>query len=235
MRTIASIVAFNEADRIGTVIDRLHRPDVDAILVVDDGSADATASEAARRGVIVVSHATRRGVGAAIRTAIQFARENGFDVLVVVAGNDKDRPEEIPRLLQPIREGCDFVQGSRYLSGGRFNTMPLHRRVATQYVHPSLLSAVTGCRVTDSTNGFRAFRLSVLDDPRIDIEQPWLDAYEMEPYLYYKAIRLGYRVKEVGVTKLYPPRGSSYTRMAPVTGWWSILRPIVLLGLGLRH
>jgi len=235
VRTIASIVAFNEADRIGTVIDRLHRPDVDAILVVDDGSADATASEAARRGVIVVSHATRRGVGAAIRTAIKFARANGFDVLVVVAGNDKDRPEEIPRLLQPIREGCDFVQGSRYLSDGRFNTMPLHRRVATQYVHPSLLSAVTGRRVTDSTNGFRAFRLSLLDDPRIDVEQPWLDAYEMEPYLYYKAIRLGYSVKEVGVTKLYPPRGSSYTRMAPVTGWWSILRPIVLLGLGLRR
>ncbi len=105
MRTIASIVALNEADRIGTVIDRFHRPDVDSILVVDDGSTDATASEAARRGVSVVSHATRRGVGAAIRTSMRFARAHGFDVLVVVAGHHKDRPHEITRHLKPIREG----------------------------------------------------------------------------------------------------------------------------------
>lgn len=236
MRVLASVVALNEGERVGAVLDRFHRPDVDAILVVDDGSTDDTSAEASRRGVTVIRHPARRGVGAAIRTAMHYGRAHGFDVLVVVAGNDKDRPDEIPSLLQPIRDdGYDFVQGSRYLPGGQFGNMPLYRRLATQFIHPLLLSIVTGRRITDSTNGFRAFRLSLLDDARVDVEQPWLDAYEMEPYLFYKAIRLHYRVKEVPVTKIYPGPGLAYTRMQPIIGWWSILRPIVLLSLGLRR
>lgn len=236
MRVLASVVALNESDRIGAVIDRFLRSDIDTILVVDDGSSDGTAAVAAQRGVTVVSHPETRGVGAAIRTAVHFGRRHGFAVLVVVAGNDKDRPDEIPRLLEPIRdEGYDFVQGSRYLPGGQFGNMPLYRRLATQLVHPLLLSMATGRRITDSTNGFRAFRLSLVDDPRIDIEQRWLDAYELEPYLLYKTLRLGYRFKEVAVTKMYPTRGLVYTRMRPIMGWWSILRPIVLLSLGFRR
>jgi dolichol-phosphate mannosyltransferase len=231
---LAAVVALNEAERIGAVLDRFQRSDVEAILVVDDGSSDGTAQEAARRDVHVRSHTRRRGVGAAIRTAIEFGRAEGFDVLVVVAGNDKDRPREIPRLLQPIREGHDFVQGSRYLPGGQFGEMPWHRRFATR-LHPLLFSVAVRRRLTDSTNGFRAFRLSLLDDPRLNIDQHWLDAYELEPYLLYKAIRLGYTFTEVPVTKIYPPSGSYYTRMTPVTGWWSILRPVFLLALGLRR
>jgi len=78
-------------------------------------------------------------------------------------------------------------------------------------------------------------RLSVFDDPRINIDQNWLDAYELEPYILYKAIVLGYRFKEVPVTKIYPPRELGYTKMKPISGWWSILRPLVLLGLRIRR
>jgi dolichol-phosphate mannosyltransferase len=88
--------------------------------------------------------------------------------------------------------------------------------------------------MTDTTNGYRALRLSLLDDPRLDLDQPWLDAYDLEPYLLLRAIRLGYVVREVPVSKVYPPRGQPYTKMRPVTDWWSILRPIALLGLGLK-
>ena len=73
-----------------------------------------------------------------------------------------------------------------------------------------------------------------LKDRRIRLSQTWLDTYELEPYLYFKAVRLGYRTCEVPVTKIYPSPGLPYTKMRPVTGWWSILRPIVYLGLGLR-
>jgi dolichol-phosphate mannosyltransferase len=88
--------------------------------------------------------------------------------------------------------------------------------------------------VTESTNGFRAFRTTLLNDARIRLNQSWLDQYELEPYLYWKTIRLGYRTCEVPVTKIYPPKAIGYTKMKPITGWWSMLRPIVLLGLGLR-
>jgi dolichol-phosphate mannosyltransferase len=88
--------------------------------------------------------------------------------------------------------------------------------------------------VTESTNGFRAFRSGLLDDPRIDLDQPWLDEYGLEPYLYLRALRLGYATAEVPVTKVYPPRALGQTKMKPVVGWWSILRPLVYLGLGIK-
>ena len=95
---------------------------------------------------------------------------------MIVAGNDKDRPQEIPRLLEPIVEdGCHLVQGSRYLPGGSYGNMPAYRRVATQVLHPLLLSLLTRQRMTDSTNGFRAIRLDLFDDARINLHQEWLD------------------------------------------------------------
>ena len=162
--------------------------------------------------------------------------EERFDVAVVMAGNNKDSPEEIPILLDPIIEGrADFVQGSRFLKRDRnFGPMPLYRRVATR-IHPLLFSWVAGQRVTESTNGFRAIRRQVLADPRLDLDQEWLDQYELEPYLYIRTIRLNYRTAEVPVTKIYPPRSLGQTKMKPITGWWSMLRPLVFLGLRMRR
>ena len=101
-------------------------------------------------------------------------------------------------------------------------------------IHPLIFSVAARKRVTESTNGFRAFRTAILRDPRIDWRQAWLDRYELEPYLMLKAIRLGYRHVEVPVTKIYPPHQHGYTKMRPVIDWWSIVRPVVYLGLGLR-
>jgi dolichol-phosphate mannosyltransferase len=234
-RILAVPITFNEEKKIGSVIDRFNRSDVTEILVMDDGSTDNTPQIVLEKGVKILSHKRRCGVGAAIRTVIDYARSNGFDILVILAGNDKDRPQEIPRLLKPIiEEGYDFVQGSRYLKGGSYGNMPFYRQIATRFIHPLLFSLVTGRWITDSTNGFRAIRLSIFDDKRINIHQDWLDKYELEPYIFYKAIKLGYKVKEVPVTKIYPPKELGYTKMKPLTGWWSITRPLIYLALGLK-
>ena len=236
LRVLAASIAHNEASKIGRVIERFPPGLVDRIVVVDDASTDETPRVAAEKGAVILTHAQRSGAGAAIRTAINYAMSEGFDVIVVLAGNDKDRPPEIARLLEPIAErGFDFVQGSRYLTGGDFGNMPFYRQLATRYVHPLLFSLFVGRRFTDTTNGFRAIRLSALRDPRIDMNQPWLDRYELEPYLFFKMNRLGYKVTEVPVTKIYPPHELGYTKMKPITGWWSILRPVFLLGLGIKR
>lgn len=235
MRSVCIPIAFNEEAKIGAVVRRIREADpVDTILVVDDASTDATGRVAREEGAEVVSHPERRGAGAAIRTGLQWARERGFDVGVIIAGNNKDEPREIPRLLEKIEEGYHVVQGSRYLPGGGYGNMPAYRRLATEVIHPRLFSFFVGQRMTDTSNGFRAIHLSILDDDRLNLDQSWLDAYELEPYLLFRAIRLGYRVTEVPVTKIYPPKEQGYTKMKPITGWWSILRPIFLLGLGLR-
>jgi dolichol-phosphate mannosyltransferase len=235
-RVVAMPVTFNEERKIGSVLDRFHEGDVDQVVVVDDGSTDGTPDTIASRGAGILRHPSRRGVGAAIRTGLDWARANAFDIAVIVAGNDKDRPQEIPRLLKPIVEdGHHLVQGSRYLPGGSFGNMPAYRRVATQALHPFLLSALTRRRITDSTNGFRAIRLDLLDDARINLHQEWLDGYELEPYLLYKALTLGYRVCEVPVTKIYPSAELGYTKMKPIVGWWEMLSPLVMLATGLRR
>ena len=234
-------VAFNENVKLKSVIERFLKSEISKTsdyLVVDDASDDGTTEviqSFASRGVATIKHEYRRGVGAAIRTAIGYAKDKGYDMLVIMAGNDKDNPEEILRLIDPIvRGGYDFVQGSRYLGvEGIGGDMPRYRKIATR-LHPWLMSVITGCRVTDSTNGFRAFRLSIFNDAKINIDQPWLDQYELEPYLLYKVITRKFKFREVAVTKIYPSKRLGYTKMRPVIGWWSILRPLIYLGLGIK-
>ncbi len=227
--------AYNESAKIAHVVDRMPRDVVDTVLVIDDGSTDDTAAVARAHGAEVFSMGRVAGVGAALRAGIEYGRQTGHEVAVFVAGNNKDNPHEIPALLDPIRdEGCDLVMGSRYLTGGGYGgDMPRYRRWATR-LHPWLMSRFVGKPLTESTNGFRAFRLAMLDDPRINLSQRWLDGYGLEVYLLFKAITLGYAHTEVPCTKIYPPRKLGYTKMKPVVGWWDILKPVCMLGMGLR-
>ncbi len=235
LRVIAMAPVLNEEVKIGEVVRRTPRPLVDEMLVIDDGSTDRSAEVARELGAKVLSMGSVVGVGAALRAGYATALAGNFDVAVVMAGNNKDSPEEISMLLDPIVDaGADFVQGSRFLKGNaNFGPMPLYRKVATR-VHPLLFSLVARRWVTESTNGFRAVHRRVLEDPEIDLDQPWLDEYELEPYLYLRAIQRGYQIAEVPVTKVYPPRAVGQTKMKPISGWWSILRPVVLMGLGIR-
>ena len=235
-------IAFNENIKLKSVIERFLKSPARAMadyLVMDDCSTDGTTEmirSFAGQGVMTIRHEKQSGVGAAIRTAIRYGQKNAYDILVIMAGNDKDNPDEIAAVVKPILEdGYDFVQGSRYKGKvGTGGDMPFYRTVATR-VHPLLMSFFTGVAVTDSTNGFRAFRLSIMADPRINLDQDWLNAYELEPYLMFKAIKLGHKFTEVFVTKIYPPKKLGYTKMKPLVGWWSILKPVFYLGLGIKR
>lgn len=233
-RILVAIFAYNEGTKIRRTIARHPQERPYDLLLMDDGTTDGSL-EGLPPDVKMLRHPSNRGIGAAMKTVFEFAMEQGYDVLVMQAGNDKDNPLEIPALLQPIQAGeADFVQGSRYLETGRHRNMPLYRVFTTRYVHPVLFSMALRRRFTDTTNGFRAFRTAILKDPRINWRQEWLDRYELEPYVLYWTVRLGYRHREVPVTKVYPPRAEGYTKMRPITGWWSILRPIFYLWFGLK-
>lgn len=234
LKVLAMAPVLDEQEKIGFVVERMPTDVVDRVLIVDDGSSDASAEVARSKGAHVIELGRTIGVGAAIRTAFDHAIEEGYDVVVVVAGNNKDSPEEIPRLLDEVLRGADLVQGSRWLGESNdYGEMPAYRKLATR-LHPLLFNLISPTRLTDTTNGFRAIRTSVLRDPRLELNQHWLDEYELEVYLLWKAARLGYDVREVGVTKRYPPKELGQTKMKPITGWWSILRPLVLLGLHIK-
>ncbi len=235
-RVICGVGAYNEERTIGDVLARFEPGVVDEVVVLDDGSTDRTPEIVARAGVTCLRHPTRRGVGAAIKTVVRYARERGYDINVPMAGNGKDDPREIPILLAPILDGgYDYVQGSRFLPGGSALRQPLQRTMLIRLLALAY-RLLTGFPSTDPSNGFRAYRLALLDDPHINIWQDWLDGYEMEHYLNYLVLKQGYRAVEVPVTKAYPAdRRVRYSHVRPLVDWWQSVRPIVYLALRLRR
>ncbi len=227
------IPCFNEGAAIERLVSAMPAC-VSHTLVVDDGSDDGTGATAVRAGATVLRHESRRGVGAALRDGYGWAVREGFDCVVVLAGNGKDDPREVPHVIEPIvAEVADFVQGSRWLGADQpLGAMPLYRRVATR-VHPLLFGLATGRFVTESTNGFRALHRRVLEDPRLSLEG--LDGYQLEPSLYAQVIALGYRTVEVPVRKVYPHQnGATVTKMQPVVGWGQLITPLVRAALTRR-
>ncbi|MDP9325476.1 MAG: glycosyltransferase family 2 protein [Candidatus Dormibacteraeota bacterium] len=233
-KTIQVILpALDEAGKIGKAVERIPGDIVDVVVVVDDGSTDGTAAEARAAGATVLVHPVNQGVGAAIRTGIYHAQKTGVDLCGIIAGDDQDRPDEIVRLGDAIIDGgADFIQGSRYVPGGERLNQPTSRTAMTRS-YSVFFSACVGKRITDATNGFKLFRTEVTRNMHLD--QPWLNRYELEPYLLFSAIKMGLDVREVPVTKYYPPdRQVGYTKMKAYRDWWGISRPMLLLALRIR-
>jgi dolichol-phosphate mannosyltransferase len=236
---VAAIVCYNNGASAARTLERVPASgDRDfGVVVVDDGSTDDTPTQIARFDFPVVRHPCNRGVGAAIKSGMRHALDNGYDIFCILAGNAKDDPREIHRLLAPIRaRRADYVQGSRFASGAGPTNTPLARRVMVR-LHARLLRALTGFPGTDALNGFRAYRTAVFGEGGIDVWQRWLDGYELETYLHYKVLTSGRPIAEVGVSKTYPARraGVRYSHIRPLVDWWRILRPIPLLILGLKE
>jgi glycosyltransferase involved in cell wall biosynthesis len=155
-RRIAIVPAMNEEKTIGRVIDEIRAFDPGfEIVVVDDGSVDRTATIAERQGVLVLRLPFNLGIGGAVQTGYQYARDNGFELAVQVDGDGQHDPTEIPRLVQPILDGrADMVVGTRFAEGGGYRGTPL-RRVGIR-LFAAVVSLMVRQRVTDTTSGFRA-------------------------------------------------------------------------------
>ncbi len=238
---MAIIPVYGEATPIGGVLERFEPGVVDEICLVADSPAASTLKriEEARQRITVpiysIHNSERMGIGHAIRQGYLYALENNFGLIVVMAGNGKDDPKEIPRLTSPIlKQDIDYVQGSRFLPGGRREKNPFLRSIFIR-LFPILWTWMTGVRSTEVTNGFRAYKTSILKDPRINVWQSWLDRYELEYYLHYKALTLGYKFAERPVSKDYTTiRKGKYSHISPFKDWWQIVGPIFLLKLGVR-
>lgn len=235
--TLVAMFCYNHETLTRSAVSRLAPTRNYDVLFVDDGSTDDTPNIlAAIPGTELIRHPRNLGIGAAIRTAILHARARGYRFIVIMAGNGKDDFREVPKLLQPVLDGsADYVQGSRFLDGGAYENLPAIRRFLLR-IHAFVFKLVTDRGTTDASNGFRAYCLDLFDDPRIDIAQDWLNRYELETYLHLKVHWLKYRVKEVPVSKTYPPKisGLKYSHIRPFIDWWSMLRPIPMLAFGIR-
>jgi hypothetical protein len=156
LRRIAIVPALNEETSIAGVIAEIRAADPGfEVIVVDDGSTDRTAQVASAAGAHVVRHPYNLGIGGAVQTGLQYARDHGFDVAVQVDGDAQHDPSEIDKLLEPIIEGrADLVVGSRFLDE-RYYHPPMARLIGIK-LFAALVSLIVRQRVTDTTSGFRA-------------------------------------------------------------------------------
>ena len=240
-KILVILLCYNTANQTRQVLQKFPSQRDYDLLVINDGSTDKTADVikkyAEKHDSNLIEHPINKGVGGAIKSGINYALTNGYQVTVLMAGNNKDDPLEIPKLLNPIiHQNYDYVQGSRFLKGGRWDNLPPFRYIMVK-LHALLFTFLTGKKCTDSLNGFRAYKMSVFKDSRINIWQDWLDKYELETYLHYKALKLRYRFKEVPVSKIYPLncRKIRYSHIRPFIDWWSILNPLLFLNLKLKR
>jgi glycosyltransferase involved in cell wall biosynthesis len=195
LRRIAIVPALNERDSLARVIAEIRASDRDfEVLVIDDGSVDGTAEVAAAAGAIVVRMPFNIGIGGAVQTGLQYARDNDFDVAVQIDGDGQHDPREIPKLLDPLFEGdVDVVVGSRF-AGLESYRAPVVRRIGMR-LFAGLVSALVGQSLTDTSSSFRSFRRRAIDFYAYDYPHGYLETVEATVI----GVRAGLRLKEVPV------------------------------------
>src|SRR5919108_344358 len=155
---LAVVPAYNEAESVGTVVRKLqaYAPEYD-ILVVDDGSTDATPELAEEAGARVLRLPFNLGIGGAVQSGFRYALENGYDYAVQVDGDGQHDPREIRRLEEAMRrDRVDMVCGSRFMTEDHEYPAPISRRTGI-HLFAFLLSRFVGQRISDPTSGFRLY------------------------------------------------------------------------------
>ncbi len=205
---LAVVPAYNEAATIGGVLDSLreHAPGFD-IVVIDDGSTDATCREGLRRGARVLRHPFNLGIGGAVQSGFKFALENGYDYMIQVDADGQHDPSEIPKLVEAMEEqpDVDVICGSRFLADLRY-VGPVSRRAGI-HLFAFLLSRIVRQRVTDPTSGFRLYNRRAISLFAHDYPH---DYPEVEAVLVLHYHRL--RMREVAVRMFQRGGGRSSIR-----------------------
>ena len=226
------IPVINEGERIRNLLDRmvaLKIADSADILIIDGGSQDDSLNDEELRSKSVRGLLVKTGPGklsAQLRCAYAFALDRGYAGIVTIDGNNKDDPEAIPKFIEALKDGVDFVQASRYIPGGVAENTPTLRDVAIRCIHAPMLSLFSGFHWTDTTQGFRAYSRKMLLDPRLAPFRDVFSTYELLAYLSYRAPRLGYRCLELPTVRRYP-KGEVPTKISSVRGNLAVLQVLV--------
>lgn len=235
-RYCIAVVVINEGERVrqqlrgmASLAERID------IVVADGGSTDGSLVPESLADFQLRALLVKRGVGklsAQMRMAIDFALEQEYEGLLVIDGNGKDDYSAVPAFIELLDAGYDHVQGSRYVHGGHGVNTPLSRTLAVRLLHAPLISLAAGKRYTDTTNGFRAYSRRLLADPRVQPLRDVFTGYELHYYLAIRAARLGFNVIETPVTRRYPKKGKTPTKISPIKGNVTVLRTLMAAALG---
>jgi len=233
------IPIINEGKRILCELSRAKKFNVHEyadIIICDGGSTDGC-TELGRLRTLKVNtlliKKTEGKQGAQLRMGIWWALERGYKGLITIDGNNKDSIENVPDFIQKLDEGFDFVQGSRFIKDGRAINTPLLRLISVKLIHAPIISITAHKWFTDTTNAFRAYSGRYLKDDRVRPLRDVFVTYELLAYLSVRASQLGMKVCEIPVTRAYPKKGKTPTKISFIKGNWNLMKILIknLLGL----
>lgn len=230
------IPVINEGERLLGQLRRMEiLGDQGDIIIGDGGSRDGSGDPAVLAAYPVRTVLVKTGPGALsaqMRMLLDYGVNEGYEGFVFIDGNGKDGVEAIPAFFHALSEGYDYIQGSRYLPGGEELNTPLDRRLGGMLVHAPVISLAAGFRYTDTTNGFRGLSRRAVLDPRLQPFRNVFDTYNLHYYLSIRLARLGFRIKELPVRRVYPAAGPTPSKIGGWKGKFVILKLLFSAALG---
>lgn len=214
------IPIINEGERIIKELKRAYKANLAEcadIVICDGGSTDGCTEEKKLWKLKVNTLLVKQDVGrqgAQLRMGIRWALERGYKGIITIDGNNKDSIEDVPRFIEKLEEGYDFVQGSRFVKGGRAVNTPFVRLVSVRLIHAPIISLTAGQMFTDTTNAYRAYSSRYLLDERVKPLRDIFMTYELLAYLSVRATQIGYKACEIPVTRAYPKTGKTPTKIS---------------------
>jgi dolichol-phosphate mannosyltransferase len=235
-RYVVLIPVLEEGERI---LNQLRRMEflrgIGDIIIGDGGSKDTTGDPSVLRNFAVRALLVKTSSGkqsAQLRMLLVYAADQGYEGFVLIDGNNKDGVDAIPKFFEAMDQGFDYIQGSRFAKGGAELNTPWDRKLAAALLHAPLISLAAGFHYTDTTNGFRALTRKVALDPRMQLFRDIFQSYEMHSYMAVRIPRLGYRVKELPVTRVYP-KGATPSKIRGMGGRFQMIK--ILLNAALSR
>ncbi len=228
------IPIINEGEKIKKELERAKEYGINNIadiILCDGGSTDGSTQEELLRSLGVNTLIVKKGPGkqgAQLRTGFYFALNRGYEGIITIDGNNKDSIEDVPKFIEKLEDGYDFIQGSRFIKGGQAINTPLIRLISVKLIHAPIISITARKRFTDTTNAYRAYSKKYLTHPEV---QPFRDifaTYELLAFLSVKASQLKMKTCEVPVRREYPKKGKTPTKISFFKGNSDLMKILFL-------
>lgn len=218
------IPVINEGERLTGQLQEMtefgHMDLVD-VIIADGGSTDGSTESATLGELGVATLLVKRGPGklsSQLRMAYAWALEAEYEGIITIDGNGKDGVETVPDFVAALDRGVDYAQASRFIEGGQGVNTPITRLIAIRLIHAPVLSLAAGKKLTDTTQGYRAYSARYLLHPRVQPFRSLFTSYELLAYLSVRASQLGLSVTEIPTRRIYPSDGSVPTKISAFSG-----------------
>lgn len=235
---VVLIPIINEGERIIKELKRAYKSNISDyadIVICDGGSTDGCTEEQRLRKLNVNTLLVKQDEGkqgAQLRMGIWWALERGYKGVITIDGNNKDSIEDVPRFIEKLEEGYDLIQGSRFIKGGKAINTPFIRNISVRLIHAPIISLTARKRFTDTTNAYRAYSSKYLLDERVQPLRDIFMTYELLAYLSVRATQIGMKACEIPVTRAYPKKGKTPTKISFFKGNSDLMKILIKNAMG---